>query len=395
MHQLSDTATLDSQRVRKTRFGYLVADVLAGRTGIQIYAGREVGRPDLPTVRVYRPPAEVFDKTEAMRSFTALPVTLDHPPELVTAQNWSKFARGSTGEDVARDGEFIRVPLILQDQVAIDAVEAGHRELSFGYTCDLDFSAGQTPDGQAYDAVQRNLRGNHLAIVGVARAGSQCRIGDNASQPSCGATPMPDTAQFRTVTVDGIPVTTTDAGAAVIETLQKRIGDHVTANLKLTADNETALNVLKGEIALLKTTVAERDKELGSLKGELEATKAKATDTQALDALVAERTDLLTKTKAIVGDLDLAGKSAADIRRTVVAKKLGDAEVKDRSDDYVHALFDSLAKQAPASGVDPVRAAMVAGTAGSSSSALSARDAHKQMLKDNADAWKMPFGQRH
>jgi len=54
------TDTVEIAGVRRTRDGYLVADARVARAGIQIYAGREVGRPDLDEVRVWRPEDEVF-----------------------------------------------------------------------------------------------------------------------------------------------------------------------------------------------------------------------------------------------------------------------------------------------------------------------------------------------
>ncbi|MBP2238095.1 hypothetical protein J2Z31_004622 [Sinorhizobium kostiense] len=40
---------------RRTADGYLVADVRTARTGIQLYAGHEVGKPQMQVVKVYRP----------------------------------------------------------------------------------------------------------------------------------------------------------------------------------------------------------------------------------------------------------------------------------------------------------------------------------------------------
>src|SRR5690606_31354603 len=113
--QLFDTVTLDG--LRRTQDGYLVADAKVARTGIQIYTGREVdpenkhGLRDKATVRVYRPEEEVFAQ-DAMHSFAYRPVTDDHPTEMVTADNWKALAVGQTGGEVARDGEFVRVPLV-------------------------------------------------------------------------------------------------------------------------------------------------------------------------------------------------------------------------------------------------------------------------------------------
>src|SRR5690606_13036081 len=140
--------------------------------------GWEVGKPDRPTVRVYRPETEVFSK-DALHTYAHRPVTLDHPDEAVTADNWKDYAIGQTGGEVARDGEFVRVPLVLMDSKAIEAVENGKRELSMGYSAELVFDSGVTPDGQEYDAIQKNLRMNHLAVVTMARGGSQLKIGDN------------------------------------------------------------------------------------------------------------------------------------------------------------------------------------------------------------------------
>jgi hypothetical protein len=47
--------------------------------------------------------------------------------------------------------------------------------------------------------------------------------------------------------------------------------------------------------------------------------------------------------RLFLGDsFDSTGKSAADIRRAVVQKRLGDAAVADRSDEYLAACFDTL-----------------------------------------------------
>ena len=174
--QLTDTFTLDG--VKRTADGYLAAYARVARTGIQIYKGKELGRPDLGDVAVYRPASEVFDKA-ALKSFAHRPITLTHPTETVDAQNWKKYAVGHTGEDVVRDGESVRVPMLLMDAAAINAYEKdGVKELSMGYSTDLKWKKGVTKDGEAYDAIQTAIRGNHLAMVPVARGGETLRIGD-------------------------------------------------------------------------------------------------------------------------------------------------------------------------------------------------------------------------
>jgi hypothetical protein len=235
--QFFDTLTMDAPRL--TREGYLVSEVRAGRTGIQTYLGSEIGIPDKELVRVYRPPEEVFQK-DAIGSFTSLPITVNHPPQLVDSKNWRKHAVGYTGEEVLRDGGFVRVPIILKDAEAVSLVANGDKkELSFGYTCDFDPTPGKTPEGEAYDAVQRNLRGNHLAIVKAGRAGSECRIGDDNGDKHM---------TTKTVIVDGFQVETTDAGALAIDTLQKRLDAIKAENGKVIMDHAAQLAAKDAEI---------------------------------------------------------------------------------------------------------------------------------------------------
>ena len=164
--------------VRLTGDGYLVASPRVARAGIQLCSGAECGRPEMRTVRVYRSPEEVFDST-AMHSFAHKPVTVDHPSEKVDAKSWRRHAVGSLGGSVVRDGDAVKVDLVLMDATAIQQVQDGKRQLSMGYDCALMFQDGRTPDGEAFDAVQTRIRGNHLAVVDAARGGSSLRVGDS------------------------------------------------------------------------------------------------------------------------------------------------------------------------------------------------------------------------
>jgi cation transport regulator ChaB len=173
---LRDTIVMDG--VRKTADGYLTCSPRVARVGVQIYKGKELGRPDLGDVRVYRPPQEVFHK-DAIKSMTHRPVTLTHPPETVNAGNWKHYSVGHTGDEVLRDGDAIRVPMVVMDAKAIDAYENhGVKELSVGYSTDLKWKKGVTRDGEPYDAIQTAIRGNHLAMVPAARGGETLNMGD-------------------------------------------------------------------------------------------------------------------------------------------------------------------------------------------------------------------------
>lgn len=320
-------------KTRRTADGYLVADAKVARTGIQEYAGSELGRDDMKVVRVYRPEAEVFH-ADTMRSFAHRPMTNDHPAKMVTADTWRAVAVGLTGEDVVRDGDFVRVPLVLMDASAIKAFESGKRELSMGYTAEIVFEGGVTPDGQQYDAIQTQIRNNHLALVDRARGGDQLRIGDDIHNQK--EIPM----NLKTILVDGLSVETTDAGAQAIAKLQAQVQDGQTALATAQAAHATALATKDAEIA-------KRDATIDDLKGK------ELTDAQ-LDERVNARADLIADAN-LVAKGDYAGLSDSDIRKKAVATKLGDAAVKDKADAYVQARFDIAVEDAKK---DPVRKAL-------------------------------------
>src|SRR5260370_19443209 len=121
--------TLDGG-LRKTSDGYLTGYANVGRTGVQMYKGKELGRPDLDSVAVYRSPEEVFHQ-DAMHSIAHRPITLTHPSENVNSRNWAKYSKGHIGDEIVRDGDHVRVPLVIMDGATIDAyAKEGIRHLS-------------------------------------------------------------------------------------------------------------------------------------------------------------------------------------------------------------------------------------------------------------------------
>jgi len=340
--QFTDAVTVSG--TRRTADGYLIAEAKSVRTGIQLYSGDEVGKPEMPIVRVYRPADQVFADA-SLQSFTHAPVTMNHPDEAVTAANWKDLAIGEVSTAAKKDGEWVHLPLILKDAKAIAEVEEGKRELSAGYTCELVWGDGVTPDGQQFDATQTNIKINHLAVVTRARAGSQARIGDGASW---GAAPfIPDhnpkketIMTLKTVTVDGIPVEVTDQGAVVIGTLQTRLAD---ANAK--AEKAEAAHT---------AALAAKDAELAKKDAELDAMTAKVLSDADLDKRVQDRADLIAVASVIAKDVKTTGLSDAAIRKAVVAAKLGDAAIAGKADAYIDARFDILAEDAKKeAGADP------------------------------------------
>lgn len=347
----------------RTTDGYLVTEARFARSGIYEYAGRDVGKPEMETVRVYRPEDEVFS-ADAMASFAHKPITNDHPADNVNASTWKRDAVGFTDGRVARDGDFVVIPMMVADAAAIDDVDGGKVELSAGYTCDMEFIDGATDDGSQYDAVMRNIRGNHIALVDKGRAGSECRVGDSFERP------QENTMQLKKVIVDGFEVETTDAGATAIATLQDKLAAEIKARTDAAAAHATAL--------------AAKDTELAAKDTEIEKLQGQVLDAAALDKRVADRAVLVNNASKLVADFDAKGKTDAEIKRAVVQAKCGDAAVTDRSDAYIDARFDGLLETLGEGGTDTVRDALLGGGGGNGSTAkvvgydLSVNDAQRE-----------------
>lgn len=138
------------------------------RVGKQDYRASELGQPGDALVIVDRPAEEV---AASAPSFEGVPVTVDHPPTALDAETAEQAAVGLvSGVQFDDTTGQLRGDFLLWDAEAIRAVADGLRELSAGYQADYE------PVG-AGGFRQRNIRGNHVALVERGRAGSAVRIG--------------------------------------------------------------------------------------------------------------------------------------------------------------------------------------------------------------------------
>lgn len=169
-----------SPHMTRTPEGYLIChDVPINRTGQQEYQAGELqldGDPDrLVIVRRY--PEDVFDPA-ALASFEGKDITQGHPPENLTPENQAAYSKGHV-ENVRRMGDNTIADLYIKDPGLASDVENGIiREVSCGYTCTY------IQDGNGYR--QKNIRGNHVAVVPRGRAGHDVAIKDAAPEAEKG-----------------------------------------------------------------------------------------------------------------------------------------------------------------------------------------------------------------
>lgn len=328
--KFTDRATLTEPR--ETENGYLVGDVRCARTGIQQYLGVELGLPSMEVINVYRSPEEVFNR-DSLASYPHKPMTSDHPADDVTAENWKQFAGGDLGDEVLRDGEFVKVSFKMMDAGLIKDYRAGKREVSMGYTAEIEFVDGVTPDGEPYQAIQKNIRINHIALVDQGRAGHDCRIGDSAQ--NWGTSPITKVGDnqvtLKTLIVDGLTVETTE--------------DSVDAVRKIADAKSLAVKALTDANVEHKSVLATKDAELAAKDAEIDALKAAKLSDADIDAMVQARSDLLAKAKS-VADTDFTGLSDGEVKKAAVVAKLGDAAIDGKTEAYIDARFDILVESA-------------------------------------------------
>lgn len=316
--------------MKETQDGYLVGSLRCARTGIQSYLGSELGLPTNDVISVYRPESEVFSR-ESLASYANKPISDEHPPTFVDASNWKEYGKGDIGSDVVRDGEFVSVSYKIMDGDTIAKVKAGKAEVSMGYMAEIDFQDGVTPDGEPYQAIQKNIRINHLAIVDRGRAGSECGFSDKAI--NWGTSPITKVGDnqvtLKTLIVDGLTVETTDTGAVAVQ--------------KLADDKNTVVRQLADAKAAHETAINAKDAELAAKDAEIDALKAAKLSDAEIDAMVQARSDLLAKAKS-VADADYTGLADNDIKKAAVVAKLGDAAIEGKTEAYIDARFDILAE---------------------------------------------------
>lgn len=169
----------------ETGEGFLICrNVPIARIGDQEYLGREIGLtgPEADQViTVHRPQEEVFSEA-ALASFEGKPVTNDHPPALIGPDDVTVYGRGHA--ELVRRGsgeweDYVVADLHIHARELIDAVQGGKREISCGYEC--EYIRGE--DG-TYS--QKNIRGNHIAVVDRGRAGKRAAILDSANKQASG-----------------------------------------------------------------------------------------------------------------------------------------------------------------------------------------------------------------
>lgn len=171
-----------SKRVMDLNGWLEVRDNPLSKVGVFPYMGSEIGAPEPGRVyQVYRPAEELSDP-ECIASFRLLPFVDEHTFLGSEDQGGTpaerKGVQGMIGESVYFDAPYLRGNIKIISEAAKNLIKNGKIELSPGYRCKYEFTPGAF-EGVPYDAIQRSIRGNHLALVTAGRTGPDVAVQDH------------------------------------------------------------------------------------------------------------------------------------------------------------------------------------------------------------------------
>lgn len=304
-------------KASRTDEGYLVDSPVLGRAGIQLYQNA-----DGSVRRELRPPEEVFQE-DSLKSFSGKPITDEHPADRVTSKNVKQLSVGSILGNAQQDGDNVVASIVIHDGNMIDKVlKGGKRELSLGYKVDLEETPGIW-NGQEYDAIQRNIRVNHLAIVPRGRAGN-ARLNLDRH----------DAVLFNPEEENAMP-----------ENLSRIRLDN---GLEYQASPEVVVEVdrLRNDKTELTTRVDALQKEVDTVAAERDTLKSQVESVDKIrsDALAAARAEVKARADldkiAESFKVDGARKTDREVKELVIKTLRGDADLSGKSEDYVSAAFD-------------------------------------------------------
>ena len=392
---LKQVMRLDSIPLDKTYWtgeGYLVDRPIVTSCGIFEYL-----QEDGNVRRELRLPENVFEE-DSLASYEGKPIIITHDAGFVDKDNVEEEQIGTILSRGYQDGDNVRAKIVIHNT---DALRCGLRELSLGYNLTLDETPGVW-NGQPYDAIQKNIRINHLALVDNARAGEQARLNIDGKEKKItlkGGKVMAKTKKTRMDGADLTPEQLQEAVAAYVASHQQGQGDGVVpAALEPKTDTDTEPAAISSEekVQMVKdrrdsrrdqevapatteeaqAVIAQQDEDIDTLLSVIEAMEAKQDFDEADDdvnadedgeektdeedknaggTMNADSIDRIVRTSvalARIGDslhLDgLESMSIIEAKKAIIRKVKPKMRLDGRSRAYIDAAFDLAAEEATA-----------------------------------------------
>jgi len=358
----TDRQTLDELTLEPN--GWLRASAPLTRTGVFVYRNE-----DGSIRRELRPPQEVF-RADLMPLYAGLPLTVGHPDVFLDVLTTRAHQVGSISAP-RREADKLVADLLVTDLAAIEQVQRGVRQISVGYEAELDFTPG-TWFGVPYDAVQRNITPNHVALVDRGRAGPECAIrldqGDTMIE----------------LVIDGHTVAVSpDMEGAVLSALGlDPANPPKSLELTMGAEGQPTMDKAPAPAAPAPAAKADAMDALQARLDSLQAQLAAKPDETKIRESVRNRIKLESVAEAHGVRFDSA--MSDDLLRAAVVKQLEGVDVSTKSSAYIEARYDS-AIEARSARDEQVRQVVKSTTTPDTAKRID------EAVQARRDAWKKPI----
>ena len=320
--------TEDSARLPDTNNWFEIKDNPLSKEGVFDYSGASIGAPDKNKVyKVYRP-AEELSHPDCLNSFKLVPFINDHTmlgdeeSGLTPAER--KGVHGVIGEDVKFENGILKGNLKVFSSRLAKVIADGKKELSLGYRCIYDFVEG-VYDGKHYDAIQRNIRGNHLALVDQGRMGKDVAVLDCLDHLNITIDPKEIIKMELKEVVDQLSALTklvTGLDEAVKEMAKAKAAEEIEESAedkaKAAADKKAADEKAAKEASDKDADKKGMDEKLQSVQDELESLKKDGV--KSLLSEVSKRDALAKSLSNHIGSFDCSDKTLAEVAKYGVEK---------------------------------------------------------------------------
>jgi hypothetical protein len=335
---------------------------------------------DGKVVREYRPPEEVAKAD----GYEDAHITIGHPPRGVGPDSYARLNVGHVrASTVKADATGVDAEVVLRRKDAIDGALGGDlHDLSCGYAVQIDPTPGVTPDGQAFDRVQRGIVVNHVALLprGDGRLGTDCAL-------------RLDGADEQIVEGEsGAPSEEDKAKAEKTKGLKAKYGDSMKtkirkdgAEVEVEAGSAEHIKFLEDQATAATKRADAADVRLATIDASAAQSRREAVVAQALSYGVAcVRKD---------GDKEVALDERA-IKVAVVAKRIDSAftgknpDGSDCSAAYLDGMFAAATKADAAKPAPAIATGLNGGTTETHADSADGIKGIEKLVTDSADAWK-------
>lgn len=324
-----DVVQLDN--IKENSSGFLTYDFIAAQTGVFPYLDPMTG----DIVYELKHPDDLLTP-EVLEQLKKLPITDDHPWELVNPDNAQDHVKGLTSGNakiienkLAGDGTVFDASLIGK------ILNNNKKECSLGFECKLVEESGEYK-GQKYDRRQTEFEINHLAMVEKGRCGPDCSAKLDSGNYAVQVRKDTDLDEMKKrhkrsdkkmkkIKLDGKEFEVQNEVAARIDTLKN--------------DNQK----LQKEVGKLEGKIDGKDDTIDNLKEKIDELEESQLSDEKLDEAVNERLSLLKDANLFLeDDYEVKGKSEREIKIDCIKSVNDEFDAEGKADEYVNARFDVL-----------------------------------------------------